>query len=122
MQPRGLPVPTAPSVAATHRAVAGRHAGKTALVWKEEGRWRSVSWGVYRDRADAAAAGLVSLGIAAGDRVAILSENRPEWLLADIAVLSAGGVDVPLHATLSAEQVGFQLAHSGARAVVVSTA
>ena len=122
MPPRPLPVPAAPSVAATHRAVADRHAGKTALVWKEDGLWRSVSWGVYRDRADAAAAGLSSLGIAPGERVAILSENRPEWLVADIAILSAGGVDVPLHATLSAEQVGFQLAHSGARAVVVSTA
>jgi long-chain acyl-CoA synthetase len=110
-----------PSIPVAHRAVAERHAGKPALRWKEHGRWREISWRDYRAAADAAAAGLVALGIAPGDRVAILAENRPEWLVADIAILSAGAIDVPLHATLAAEQVGFQLAHSGARAAIVST-
>lgn len=109
------------SIAAAHRAVAERFSGRPALRWKDQGRWREMTWRDYRARADAAAAGLIALGIAPGDRVAILSENRPEWLLADIAILSVGAIDVPLHATLSAEQVGHQIAHSGARGVIVSS-
>lgn len=111
-----------PSIPAAHRRTAGRQAARTALRWKEAGWWRGMSWEEYRDRADAAAAGLIGLGLAPGDRVAILSENRPEWLLADIAILSAGAIDVPLHAALAAEQVGFQMAHAGARGAIVSTA
>jgi len=110
------------SISSAHRAVAERFSGRPALRWKDQGRWREITWRDYRAGADAAAAGLMALGIAAGDRVAILSENRPEWLLADVAILAAGGVDVPLHATLAAEQVGYQIAHSGARGVVVSNA
>ncbi len=59
------------------------------------------------------------MGVGLGDRVGILAENRHEWLTADLAVLSAGAVDVPMHAALAPAQVQYQLAHSGARGVIV---
>jgi long-chain acyl-CoA synthetase len=61
-------------------------------------------------------------GIRKGDRVAILSENRPEWTIADFAILSLGAVTVPIYATQTAEQVSFILNDSGARAIFLSTA
>ena len=65
--------------------------------------------------------GLRALGISAGDRVAIISESRPEWLLCDLAVLTAGAVTVPIYPTLSAAQVRYILQDSGARLAIVST-
>lgn len=66
--------------------------------------------------------GLTSLGMAPGDRVAIMSESRPEWLFADFAVLAAGAVTVPVYPTLSADQTALILRDSGAVIAVVSTA
>src|ERR1700687_435213 len=64
---------------------------------------------------------LESWGVRKGDRVAILSENRPEWTITDFAVLGLGAVTVPIYATQTAEQTGFVLNNSGARVVAVST-
>ncbi|HYN07562.1 MAG TPA: long-chain fatty acid--CoA ligase [Vicinamibacterales bacterium] len=66
--------------------------------------------------------GLGAIGMARGDRVALVSESRPEWLLVDFAILSAGGVTVPIYPTLSAEQVAFILRDSESAFVVVSNA
>ena len=84
-----------------------------ALRSKRHGLYHDLSWADYRRQADRAAAALIDLGIRPGDRVAILSENRPEWLVADIAILATGAADVPLHAPLTPPQVEYQLAHSG---------
>jgi long-chain acyl-CoA synthetase len=65
--------------------------------------------------------GFSALGIRGGDRVALVSESRPEWMLADLAVLAGGGVLVPIYPTLSAGQVRYILQDSGARIVIVST-
>jgi long-chain acyl-CoA synthetase len=65
--------------------------------------------------------GFGALGIAAGDRVAIVSESRPEWLIADLGILTAGGVTVPIYPTLSAVQAGYILNDSAAKAAVVSS-
>lgn len=65
--------------------------------------------------------GFRALGVASGDRVAIVSESRPEWLLADLAILTAGAVTVPIYPTLSASQARYILQDSGARLAVVST-
>lgn len=108
------------NLAALHRATADRLGPRTALRWKRQGTYHDLSWDDYRCQADGVAAALIDLGIQPGDRVGILSENRFEWLVADIAILTAGAADVPLHAPLSASQVQYQLAHSGARGVVVS--
>ena len=66
--------------------------------------------------------GLVALGVRRGDRVAIVSESRPEWLIADLAILAAGGVTVPIYPTLSAAQARYILDDAGARVVIASTA
>jgi long-chain acyl-CoA synthetase len=63
---------------------------------------------------------LDSLGIRAGDRVALMSESRPEWVLADLAILSTGAVTVPVYPTLPAPQAAYILADSGARIAIVS--
>ena len=60
-------------------------------------------------------------GVSKGDRVAILSENRPEWAITDFACLQLGGVVVPIYSTLTAQQVAFILSHSGSKVVVVSS-
>jgi long-chain acyl-CoA synthetase len=65
--------------------------------------------------------GLSALGVGAGDRVAILSESRPEWLLTDLAVVTAGGVTVPVYPTLSAAQARYIFQNCAAKVVVVST-
>jgi long-chain acyl-CoA synthetase len=67
------------------------------------------------------AASLTQQGVARGDRAAILSENRPEWALADYGCLCAGVIDVPVYATLTARQVAYVLEDSGAKLVFVST-
>jgi long-chain acyl-CoA synthetase len=64
--------------------------------------------------------GLEGLGVGPGDRVAILSDSRPEWTITDLAILTAGAVTVPVYGTLPANQVGYILAHAGARMVVVA--
>ena len=66
--------------------------------------------------------GLTALGLRRGDRVALISDSRPEWVMADLAVLSAGGVTVPVYPTLSASQARFILKESGCRIAVVSNA
>ena len=65
--------------------------------------------------------GLGALGVTAGDRVAIVSESRPEWLMADLAVLCGGAVTVPVYPTLSSPQVRYILNDAGAKAAIVST-
>ena len=103
-----------------YRAIAGRLGPRPALRFKRHGLFQDLSWTDYRRHADHAAAGLIGLGIEPGDAVAILSENRHEWLVADIAILSAGAVNVPLHAPLSPSQVEYQLRHSKAKIIFVS--
>lgn len=68
------------------------------------------------------AAGLVALGVSPGDRVVLVSENRPEWILSDLGIQFAGAVTVPIYPTLPADQVRYLLKDSGARVAVVSTA
>jgi long-chain acyl-CoA synthetase len=66
--------------------------------------------------------GLDGLGIHPGDRVAIMSESRPEWVIADLAILTAGAITVPVYPTLAAPQAAYILADAGARVVIVSDA
>src|SRR5689334_18347707 len=75
---------------------------------------------LYRDVTGVACA-MASWGISKGDRIAILSENRPEWTIADFACQLLGAVSVPIYATLTAEQIAFILDDAGARAIFVSS-
>lgn len=86
------------------------------------GKWQPITAPQLYQRVRAFAAALAEWGIGKGDRVALLAENRWEWAVTDFAVLALGAVDVPLYATLTAQQVAGMLADSGARIIVVSTA
>lgn len=91
------------------------------LRYKSDGEWRSLTFGEVARRVRELALGLGRLGIRAGDRVAIWSENRPEWNLADLASLAIGAVDVPIYTTQARNQVEHILRDSGARAIFVSS-
>ena len=84
-------------LSALHRSACAKLGPLTALRYKQDCLWHNISWDEYRQAADELAAGLIELGIQPGDRIAILSENRWEWLAADHGILSAGAVDVPIH-------------------------
>lgn len=92
-----------------------------ALLYKVNGVWQPTSHRQILEQVRHLALGLEDLGITAQDRVAILSENRPEWLLTDYACMCSGITNVPIYATLPAEQIPYLLNDSGARAVIVST-
>ncbi len=91
-----------------------------ALQVKVAGAYKPISHSEVADRVRHAARGLSSLGVRRGDRVAILSENRPEWAIADFACLTAGLTDVPIYPTLPADQIAYILKDSGAVAIFVS--
>jgi long-chain acyl-CoA synthetase len=93
-----------------------------AMLYKAGEAWQPVSHREVEERATALAAFLAEHGVGPGDRVAILSENRPEWAISDYASLAMGAVDVPLYPTLPPNQVAYILADCGAKAVLVSTA
>ena len=86
------------------------------------GPWRSLTHREVLERVTRAGLALKRLGLARGDRVAILSENRPGWLVADFACLAIGAIDVPIYPTLPAKQLVYILKDSGAAAIFVSTA
>jgi long-chain acyl-CoA synthetase len=92
-----------------------------ALRIKRDGRWVDLSYREVADQVQDLSLGLLELGIGPGDRVAILSENRPEWAIADYACLAACCTDVPIYPTLPAKQAEYILRDSGAVAVLVST-
>src|SRR4051812_45925457 len=91
-----------------------------ALQYKKDGVYKPISHATMADRVRHAARGLASLGIRRGDRVAILSENRPEWAIADFACLTAGLTDVPIYPTLPSDQIAYILKDSSAVAIFVS--
>jgi long-chain acyl-CoA synthetase len=91
-----------------------------ALQVKVAGAYKPISHTEVADRVRHAARGLLSLGVTRGDRVAILSENRPEWAIADFACLTVGLTDVPIYPTLPADQIAYILKDSGAVAIFVS--
>jgi long-chain acyl-CoA synthetase len=92
-----------------------------ALRSKKDGHWVDVSVAEFRDTVRYFSNGLRVLGVKAGDRVAILSENRPEWAMADFAILAAAAVTVPIYPTLLGWQIEYILNDSAAVAVICST-
>lgn len=92
------------------------------VSYKRGPDWIPISCAELHASVIKVAAALESWGIRKGERVAILSENRPEWAIADFACLASGIVDVPIYPTLTAQQAAYILRDSGARAAFVSTA
>ncbi|MBS1794823.1 MAG: long-chain fatty acid--CoA ligase [Acidobacteria bacterium] len=91
-----------------------------ALSYKLENVWKRLSGGEVIAKIKNIALGLASLGIKAGDRVAIISENRPEWSLTDLAILSLRAVNVPIYTTQAVEQIRYILEDSGAKMLFIS--
>jgi long-chain acyl-CoA synthetase len=96
--------------------------GDAPFLWaKCEGQWRSTSWREAARQVTALSAALRGIGLEPGDRVCLVSENRPEWLIADLAIMAAGCVTVPTYTTNTTRDHAHVLGNSGARAVIVST-
>jgi len=97
--------------------------GAAPMLWaKRGGAWTSISWAEAARRVCLIAASLRRLGLQDGDRVLIVAENRPEWCLADLAIMAAGGVTVPTYTTNTTRDHIHILENSGARMAIVSTA
>ncbi|MHB1329130.1 MAG: AMP-binding protein, partial [Gemmatimonadales bacterium] len=90
-----------------------------ALRHKDLGRWQEYTWADYADRSAHTGLGLLALGVQPGDRVAIIGENRPEWLWADLGAQGIGAIVVGVYCTSPAEEVEHVLADSGCVAAVV---
>ena len=98
-----------------------RHDVDRLVMFKRGANWQIISSRQLYGYVASFARTLKQWGINRGDRVAILSENRPEWMIADFACVCSGIADVPIYATLTAEQTLYLLQNSGARVIVVST-
>ena len=92
-----------------------------AMLYRDAGKWLPISSSDFRSKVAATGGALQEWGIHKGDRVAILSENRPEWSIADFAILLLGAITVPVYATLTPEQTAYALRDSGSSGIFVST-
>jgi Long-chain acyl-CoA synthetases (AMP-forming) len=96
--------------------------GDRPLLWsKQRGRYRPLSWREVADAVCRLAQGLNSLGLQHGDRILIVAENRPEWVIADLAIMAIGAISVPAYTTNTESDHLYLLSNSGARGVIVST-
>jgi long-chain acyl-CoA synthetase len=90
------------------------------LMNKVAGQYREISFREYRRNVELFALGLASIGVTRGDKVAIIAENRPEWIVSDMAIASLGAVDVPIYPTLTPKQIEFIFNDSGVKVAIVS--
>jgi long-chain acyl-CoA synthetase len=95
---------------------------RVALRFKSGGQWRTLSWKEWESRSRQVAQGLVDLGIEPGDRVALLSTTRVEWVLVDFGILMAGAINVPIYPSTPAEQCEHILNDSGCKLVFAEDA
>jgi len=100
---------------------AGEQGDKPFLWAKADGNWLALSWRETARQVGAFATSLREMGLAAGDRVMLVSENRPEWLIADLGIMAAGCVTVPTYTTNTTRDHQHILGNSGARAVIVAS-
>ena len=96
--------------------------GERPFLWtKQDGTYRATSWRATAEAIGAIARGLRLLGIKPGERVGLISENRPEWMIADFGIMAAGAITVPAYTTNTVDDHRHILANSSARMVIVST-
>ena len=100
---------------------AAQRGGKTAHMVKRDGAWQEISWQELRDIVRHVAKGLLTLDLQAGDRVAILSDSRAEWVQCDLGIMAAAGITVPIYASSTPDQAAYILQNSGAAAMFVDT-
>ena len=95
------------------RSTAGQHPGLTALMYKDsQGEFISITYKELYEQIKQFAAGLNSLGISRGNHIGIISDNRKEWIITDLALLGIGAVDVPRGSDSMADEVGYILGHA----------
>lgn len=90
------------------------------LKHKVDGKYVDIKYSELRQLSHDFAIGLMNLGVKKGERVALISENRPEWVVSDIAIHTLGGVDVPIYPTLTAKQIEYIFNDAGIRFAIVS--
>jgi len=98
---------------------ADKYQQRLAVEKKLNGKWEKVTWSQYYERARSVGLGLYSLGIKKGDMVAILSENRLEWIFTDMGILGLGAVVVPIYTTLTAEEIKYIIENSESKILFV---
>ena len=114
--------PTWPNLAAMMFGLARTWPDKPLLRAFRDGHWDSITWGAFGRLAASCARHLRAAGVAAGDRVVIAAENRPEYPIAETALMAIRAVPVPAYTTNTVEDHAHILRDSGARAAIVSTA
>ncbi len=102
-----------------HEQIAKYGANKNALYYKEGDDWLGISWKDFGNRIDQAAMGLLELGVKEKELVAVYSGNRPEWVIADYAIMSSKGSTVAIYATNTAEQAEFIVNDAGIKIIFV---
>src|SRR6185369_11341301 len=96
--------------------------GTKPFLWRKDGgAFASIRWARVAADVRALARGLIALGVKPGDRVALIAENRPEWLISDLAIMSVGAITVPAFSTNTVDDNKHILTHSGARGVIISS-
>lgn len=96
--------------------------GDAPFLWrKQDGAWHAISWAEAARQVASLSRGLRSTGLQRGDRVMLVAENRPEWCIADLAIMAAGCVTVPTYTTNTERDHAHIIENSGARAIIVST-
>ena len=93
----------------------------TALMSKVEGQYQGITYQEFGEKVKYLALGLASLGVKKGDRISLLSENRPEWAISDLAILSLGAINVPIYPSLIPNQIEYILNDSEAKVIITST-
>ena len=99
---------------------ANERGSQPMLAAKRDGAWQAIGWTTAADRVCLLARSLRAMGLHAGDRVVLVSENRPEWCIADLAIMAAGLITVPTYTTNTERDHHHILENSGARAIIVS--
>ena len=112
-EPRTLPDLFAAQVA--------RRGDAVAIRFKEYGIWHRVTWRHYGETVERVAAALLAFGLERGENVAVLGENRPEWLYCHLGIMTVGGVTVGVYPTSAPDQVTYLLNHSEARLIFVDS-
>jgi len=97
------------------------HPDRVLFMNKEEAKWRDISWGEVADITTEVANGLLSLGLNKGERVAILAENRIDWIYADLGILSAAGITVTIYPSNLPHEIEYIVNNSGSRFIIAST-
>jgi long-chain acyl-CoA synthetase len=99
----------------------GKNSNRFVMMRKVNDKYEGITYPQFKEQTETFALGLAALGLKRGDKAAIVSENRPEWVYSDMAILGLGAVDVPLYPSLTAESIEFILNNSDSKGVIVST-